>query len=341
MARWHLLRLQAAREALVGRFAVAEERAAAARDLAGALEDESVVALHFAFLLYLGYTRGESLQARVPPDEVSGFLAMAMRIPLPIAHASVATALVCSGDLDEAARIARRLTQEAGGWPMDGRWLVTVAMLADVVSDVRDRECAATLYSLLEPFATLSVAGGSGTVASEGSVSRHLGRLAATCGHLDVAQRHLQDAITLEERMGGRPFVALSRMYLARVLHAQGGAQNLAAAAQTARTALAAMRAIGMPGRAAQCEQALAGIDADMADRTALTPREREIVVLVADGLSNRQIAEQLFISERTVETHVSHVLAKLGATTRTDIATWAVAGGLTEERAVHTPAPR
>ncbi|MDQ3476451.1 MAG: LuxR C-terminal-related transcriptional regulator, partial [Actinomycetota bacterium] len=41
----------------------------------------------------------------------------------------------------------------------------------------------------------------------------------------------------------------------------------------------------------------------------------------------------QLFVSERTVETHVSHVLAKLGVTTRTDIATWAVAGGLIAER--------
>ncbi len=85
-----------------------------------------------------------------------------------------------------------------------------------------------------------------------------------------------------------------------------------------------------MPGRAAQCQHILDLIDSDLTQRTALTRREREIVALVADGLSNRQIAERLFVSERTVETHVSHVLAKLGANTRTDIATWALTSGLT-----------
>ncbi len=89
------------------------------------------------------------------------------------------------------------------------------------------------------------------------------------------------------------------------------------------------MLMLDMPGRAERCRQILAAIDADAAQLTSLTPREREIDVLVADGRSNRQIAERLFVSERTVETHVSHVLAKLGASTRIDIATWAVAGGL------------
>lgn len=66
-----------------------------------------------------------------------------------------------------------------------------------------------------------------------------------------------------------------------------------------------------------------------------------EIVLLVADGLSNRQISERLFVSERTVETHVSHVLGKLGGTSRTDIVAWAltsrsgVVGGTQEKRVV------
>ncbi|MBA3369534.1 MAG: response regulator transcription factor, partial [Geodermatophilaceae bacterium] len=126
-----------------------------------------------------------------------------------------------------------------------------------------------------------------------------------------------------------RPFAATSRMYLAEVLQARGGPQNLAAAAREARTALAAMRALHMQGRAATCAQLVTALHSDLAKGTVVTPREREIVVLVADGLSNRQIAQQLFVSERTVETHVSHVLTKLGASKRVDIATWAVAGGL------------
>ncbi len=62
---------------------------------------------------------------------------------------------------------------------------------------------------------------------------------------------------------------------------------------------------------------------------TALTPREREILVLVAQGKSNHEIADTLVISERTARTHVSNVLAKLGLASRTQAALWAVREGL------------
>jgi DNA-binding NarL/FixJ family response regulator len=51
-----------------------------------------------------------------------------------------------------------------------------------------------------------------------------------------------------------------------------------------------------------------------------LTAREREVHDLVAAGATNREIAHCLVLSERTVETHVRHILAKLGITTRTEI---------------------
>ncbi len=53
----------------------------------------------------------------------------------------------------------------------------------------------------------------------------------------------------------------------------------------------------------------------------ALTPREREVALLVAGGLTNRQIAGELTISERTVTTHVERILRKLGATSRSQVA--------------------
>jgi DNA-binding NarL/FixJ family response regulator len=62
---------------------------------------------------------------------------------------------------------------------------------------------------------------------------------------------------------------------------------------------------------------------------TALTPREREILVLVAQGKSNGDIADALVISERTARTHVSHMLTKLGLASRTQAALWAVREGL------------
>ena len=62
---------------------------------------------------------------------------------------------------------------------------------------------------------------------------------------------------------------------------------------------------------------------------TALTRREREILVLVAQGGSNRDIANALVISERTARTHVSNVLTKLGLASRTQAALWAIREGL------------
>jgi DNA-binding NarL/FixJ family response regulator len=57
---------------------------------------------------------------------------------------------------------------------------------------------------------------------------------------------------------------------------------------------------------------------------TPLTPREHEIVTLIARGLSNREIADELVISPATAARHVANILAKLGYSSRTQIASWA-----------------
>jgi DNA-binding NarL/FixJ family response regulator len=61
----------------------------------------------------------------------------------------------------------------------------------------------------------------------------------------------------------------------------------------------------------------------------ALTDREREVLVLVAQGLSNQQIADSLVISERTARTHVSNILSKLGVASRTQAALLAIREGI------------
>jgi DNA-binding NarL/FixJ family response regulator len=62
----------------------------------------------------------------------------------------------------------------------------------------------------------------------------------------------------------------------------------------------------------------------------ALSSREREVAALMASGKTNRQIAEALFISIATVERHASNIYTKLGVHSRSQVAVWAFARGLT-----------
>ena len=64
-----------------------------------------------------------------------------------------------------------------------------------------------------------------------------------------------------------------------------------------------------------------------------LTPREREVLILIARGFPNKRIARELTLSEKTVKTHVGHVLAKLGVSDRTQAAVVAVRAGLVDPR--------
>jgi DNA-binding NarL/FixJ family response regulator len=77
-------------------------------------------------------------------------------------------------------------------------------------------------------------------------------------------------------------------------------------------------------------EAAPAGVPAPVAaDPFGLTPRERQVLALVADGRTNREIGETLFMAEKTASVHVSRILAKLDVRTRTEAAALAHRQGL------------
>jgi DNA-binding CsgD family transcriptional regulator len=123
--------------------------------------------------------------------------------------------------------------------------------------------------------------------------------------------------------------LARSRSRLAAVLRSLGRTTEARRHADPAREVahrlgaeplLAELRAIGAAGATAQRGDA---------DPAALTPREHEILLLVAQGRSNGEIAKQLFISAKTVSVHVSNILAKLGAGGRTEAAAIARSRGL------------
>ena len=83
------------------------------------------------------------------------------------------------------------------------------------------------------------------------------------------------------------------------------------------------------PKVAARLVEHLAGDGARPSELERLTPREREVLELIGQGLSNKRIARELRIAEKTVKTHVGHVLEKLGVTDRTQAALIAVRSNL------------
>ena len=80
-------------------------------------------------------------------------------------------------------------------------------------------------------------------------------------------------------------------------------------------------------------ERAIAALTSQTPDQTdplnALTPREREVLALAADGLSTTEMAERLFISPRTAETHRTNLMQKLGLQSQTDLVRFAIRRGL------------
>jgi DNA-binding CsgD family transcriptional regulator len=128
-----------------------------------------------------------------------------------------------------------------------------------------------------------------------------------------------------------------ARLREAEALLAAGAGREHAAA--PLRSAAATARSIGALGLLREVERlaSRARIDVGEAaegDAAGLTPREREVLVHLAAGRTNRQIAAALYISPRTAGVHVSRILAKLGATTRGEAAAAGrLAGVIDEER--------
>jgi DNA-binding CsgD family transcriptional regulator len=83
------------------------------------------------------------------------------------------------------------------------------------------------------------------------------------------------------------------------------------------------------PNEAAELALGSSVLDGAVERPSVLTPRECEVAVLVARGLTNREMASRLSIAERTVETHLEHIFDKLGAQARSEVAVWVTRQGL------------
>jgi DNA-binding CsgD family transcriptional regulator/tetratricopeptide (TPR) repeat protein len=116
----------------------------------------------------------------------------------------------------------------------------------------------------------------------------------------------------------------------ARGLIALGRLDEARCQAETAAKYLARWR--GWRVEALEAVQRRLGLTSESSGPGALTRREHEVATLLAEGLTNSELAERLFISPRTAAVHVSNILAKLGMASRTEVAAWVASGGAAAE---------
>jgi predicted ATPase/DNA-binding CsgD family transcriptional regulator len=209
------------------------------------------------------------------------------------------------------------------------RWLRgnahAVSALALYQQPGRHAECAAAATAALEATSEISY------LVGEAYSLEVLAWLAADAGRCQRAAWLLGAAQALWDRTGGRlsgstvlddyhqraAAVAAGALGVARFaeLHAAGAARPhaqvvaLAVADADVLPDLPGLRALAEPGHWTGSEE--------------LTGRERQVAVLVARGLSNKDVADRLVISKRTVDAHVNHIFAKLGLSSRVQLAIW------------------
>ena len=148
------------------------------------------------------------------------------------------------------------------------------------------------------------------------------GVLAASSGEHERARHLLEDARDRFEECGDPFEAAHARLALATSLAAAGSPKAARREATAARTRFLELGAVVDADRARRVLEGAEGAGMPLAE---LTSREREILGLLAEGLTNRQIAERLVISEHTVHRHVTNILRKLDVPSRSAAA--AIAG--------------
>jgi LuxR family maltose regulon positive regulatory protein len=247
-------------------------------------------------------------------DEAAEMFARAE--PHPHASLGLAELALDRGDARTAADLAERYlrrlpatnrVERAAGLEVGVRALVLLGSRAEAARAVEELSAIA------------SEAGTSPLAASAGAAA---GLLALADGDLEAARRHFEDAVDRLRPTGAPYETSRARIELARTLAALGRAEEARAEAQQAIEALETVHAEGEIARA----RALIGslekprvlpAAAPAEPSSILTAREREVLGLVAEGLSNHAIGERLFVSEHTVHRHVANILTKLEVPSR------------------------
>jgi DNA-binding CsgD family transcriptional regulator len=231
-------------------------------------------------------------------------------------------ALLAELGMEEEARHELRQLVAEGLDPLrQSLWLASLVYLTDASTALGDDAVAALVYPELEPFAGAPVMIGH-LVTCYGAADRYLGMLAAILGKAELAEEHFGRALELNREMGAETWTAHTAYEYGRLLLARGPRGREDAAALLAEAATLSER-IGLAAVSARV-QALGAGPATPALPDGLSPREVQILMLVAKGLSNREIGASLSISEHTAANHVRSILRKTGCANRTEAASYA-----------------
>jgi DNA-binding NarL/FixJ family response regulator len=314
LARWHLKRLEAARAAFRGDFDAALARAEEAWELGRRGGHQAALYSWNTSRVVVAAATGE---LRVL-EELAPHWRRAIRFP--VQKLATARNLLAIGLEAEARALFDAGVAQFATHPMDYQWLPSAVVLADLACRFEARAAAKLVYPRLQPFSSqLAVPGAGPPIVIDGLVALRLGMLARLLGK-EEAPRFFEEAITVHDRIGARPFSARSRFEYATYLTGTGHPRE---AHELAKSALLTARELGMRPLGGQA-QSLVEATSSKPEPELLSRREAEIAAQVAKGLTNKQIATALFLSERTVETHVQNILGKLGFRTRSQVAAWA-----------------
>jgi len=316
LAKWRAMMARVALAFLGGRFAEAAALSEDARAVARRGRHAAGELMYLAQWAALRFVLGGIDEA------IAVFQPMADKMPPLTARAQTARGLVASGRRDEA-RLSLNQAMTGGVQNAHIAWMADVAAAAEAAAELGERQHAAVLYRALVPYAARNVASGAGQYVCWGSAARYLGMLATTMEQWDAAQRHFEAALVMNRRMGAIPFIAYTQVAYAEMLVRRAQAGDSRRAIGLIEPALATARKLGMKPLEERAVQLLDGVRHSAAAKSPLSTREREIAARVAEGLSNKAIAERLHLSERTVESHVKNICDKLGFNSRWQVADW------------------
>ncbi len=158
------------------------------------------------------------------------------------------------------------------------------------------------------------------------------GLLEAGGGNHEQARALLEDAVDRFERIGAPFEAAQARIELATSLAALGRPELAEREATAALESLLQLGAAAEAGRARQLLEVSIRGGNGSSEASGVTRREREVLGLLAEGFTNRQIAERLVISEHTVHRHVTSILRKLDLPSRAAAAAYAVRSGVLDD---------